>query len=286
MKTLKFGVEVEVVGLERWQLARAVHAVTGGRPRIDFDFCQVTMPDGRVWKVIRDLTLESGEHSGEIVSPILRYRDLALVQRIVRVVRELGGAVDETCGMHVHVDGAGLDAQAITALVRLIHPREQQLQCALGISATRLSRYCRPIDPAFIRALETRKPLTLDGVRRAWFGGDEPVMMMRCHASRDHGLNLNSLFFRGTVEYRYFNGTLDADEVTAYVQLALALTAKAMNGQPTRREPRAVVAAGDFEGFLLDLGLDGSEFEGARRQLLKRLAEDAAASTVPIAKSA
>lgn len=41
--------------------------------------------------------------SGEIVSPVLGYDDIELLQQIVRAVRAAGARVDETCGIHVHV---------------------------------------------------------------------------------------------------------------------------------------------------------------------------------------
>ena len=50
----------------------------------------------------------------------------------------------------------------------------------------------------------------------------------------------NSLFFRGTIELRYFNGTLHAGEVKAYVQLALAMAAPTV--ATAQDKPRAPMA--------------------------------------------
>ena len=149
---------------------------------------------------------------------------------------------------------------------------------ALGVSEQRLARYCRPIEARFIEALEARRPKTMSDVRDAWYGrsGETPS---RYHSSRYHGLNLNSLFFRGTLEFRYFNGTLHAGEVKAYVQLVLAIAAKALSSKAAsskRREFNPATAKYDFRVVLLHLGLIGDEFKTARLHLTKKLAGSAA----------
>ena len=53
----------------------------------------------------------------------------------------------------------------------------------------------------------------------------------------------------GTIELRYFNGTLHAGEVKAYVQLALAMAAKALSSKAAsskRREFNPATAKYDF----------------------------------------
>ena len=278
MKTLRYGIEIETVGLDKPSLARAIHAVTGGTVTSDYDGARVTLADGRVWKVVRDGSLSGGDRSGEIVSPILTYADLDTLQEVVRSIRNAGAKADPSTGIHIHVDGAGLDARSTTNLVKLIYKQERILESALGVSAQRLSRYCRSIEPDFMQRLEARKPRTMNELRDAWYG-HRNAQPSRYDSSRYHGLNLNSLFFRGTVEYRYFNGTLHAGEVKAYLQLVLAITAKAMKARAAssaKRSYDAATAKYDFRVFLLHLGLIGDEFKTARLHLLKRLGGSAA----------
>lgn len=155
---------------------------------------------------------------------------------------------------------------------------ERLLEHALGVSEQRLARYCRPIEARFIEALEARRPKTMSEVRDAWYGSPN-VTPTRYHGSRYAGLNLNSLFFRGTLEFRYFNGTLHAGEVKAYVQLVLAMAAKALASKAAsskRREFNPATAKYDFRVVLLHLGLIGEEFKTARLHLTKKLAGSAA----------
>lgn len=277
MKTLKFGIEIETVGISREQLARAIQGVTGGTARDDGRGWVVTDTRGRSWRVVPDGSL-AGVNSGEIVSPILGYEDIDELQNIVRAVRAAGARSDASTGIHLHIGAERFNAKSITNLVKLIHKQERLLEHALGVSEARLSRYCRSIDPGFMQRLEARRPRTMQEVSDAWYGyrNHSP---QRYDQSRYRGLNLNSLFFRGTLELRYFNGTLHAGEVKAYVQLALALAAKALSARTAsskRREFNPATAKYDFRVVLLHLGLIGDEFKTARLHLTKKLAGSAA----------
>jgi hypothetical protein len=277
MKTLRFGIEIETVGATKDALTRAIHSIVGGT--IDtYSRWRVIDSTGRTWQVVHDGSLSDSINSGEIVSPILGYDDLETLQKIIRAVRAVGGRADHSTGIHIHVDGSRFNAKAITNLVKFLHKQERLLEHALGVSESRLDRYCRPIDADFIQRLETQRPTTLEGVRGAWYGAQD-VHPTRYHHSRYHGLNLNSLFFRGSIEFRYFNGTLHAGEVKAYVQLVLALAANAISSKAAsskRREFNPATAKYDFRVVMLRLGLIGEEFKTARLHLTKKLAGSAA----------
>jgi hypothetical protein len=278
MKGLRFGIEIETVGLDRESLARAIHGALGGTVASDYRTWHVTDAKGRTWRVVPDGSLSDGVRSGEIVSPILSYEDLEDLQAAVRAVRTAGARTDATTGIHIHVDGSRFDAKSVTNLVKTIHKQERLLEHALGISEQRLGRWCRPIEQTFLERLEARKPRTMQQVSEAWYGRAN-VSPARYDASRYHGLNLNSLFFRGTIEFRYFNGTLHAGEIKGYVQLVLALAAKGLTSKAAsskRRELNIATAKYDFRVFLLHLGLIGEEFKTARLHLTKRLAGSAA----------
>jgi hypothetical protein len=118
----------------------------------------------------------------------------------------------------------------------------QNTEHVLQITSRRLGQYCKPIDPEFMARLARRKPTRLEALNRAWYGYRNTSPERR-GGSRYHGLSLNSLFYRKTIEFRYFNGSVDADEVKAYVQLVLALAANALSAkaglqQAPRVQPR------------------------------------------------
>lgn len=278
MKTLRYGIEIETVGLNRECLARAIQTVVGGEAAPEGSGWRVTDRTGRAWRVVPDGSLSGGEASGEIVSPILSYGDIEELQSVVRAVRAAGAKADPSTGIHIHIDGSRFDVKGVTNLVKLMHKQERLIEHALGVSETRLARYCRPIEASFIERLEARRPRTMGELSEAWYGCSNPAPA-RYHSSRYHALNLNSLLFRGTIELRLFNGTLHAGEVKAYVQLSLALAAKALASKAAsskRRDFNPATARFDFRVVLLGLGLIGDEFKTARHHLTKHLAGSAA----------
>ena len=68
-------------------------------------------------------------------------------------------------------------------------------------------------------------------------------------------LNLHSVFYHGTVEWRLFNSTLHAGEVKANIILAMAISAQGINQKYTqfRKTPIGDNLAFTFRTFLLRL---------------------------------
>lgn len=98
-KSLTVGVEIEMTGLARAHAADIVATELGGQvgrmARNCYETREITAPDGRVWKVMRDasITREAGgdpltwENAVELVTPILHYEDIETLQHIVRALR-------------------------------------------------------------------------------------------------------------------------------------------------------------------------------------------------------
>ncbi|MEQ8888127.1 MAG: amidoligase family protein [Sandaracinaceae bacterium] len=279
MKTLRFGIEIETVGQTRHRVAEAIQSVVGGTvthvgsPGC-YDPYDVIAPDGRRWRVMADSSLSASfSLQAEVVSPILNYEDLETLQHIVRAIRRAGAKVDSSCGIHVHVDGARFDAKAACNLIKLVNKQEPLIEHALGINPNRRACFARGVDQAFLRRIEQERPRNLDALNLAWYGYDNrnPI---HYDNTRYRGVNLHNLWFRGTVEYRYFDSTLHAGKVKAYVQFCLALSAKAIHSKravSTRRAFDPATSKYDFRCFLLRLGLIGPEFKTARLHLLSRL---------------
>ncbi len=243
MKTLRFGIELETVGLDKEGAARAIAAVVGGTARSSWNGAwEAVGADGRVWRAVHDGSL-AGYRNAEIVSPILGYEDIEKLQEIVRALHAAGARADASCGIHIHIDGSRFDAKELTSLTKIIHKQERLIEAALGIQQHRLARYCRPIDPSFIERIESRRPRTVADVNAAWYGR-QVSSPARYDQSRYHGVNLNSYFYRKTIEFRYFEGTTHAGKVKAYVQFCLALAAKAL-GAKSASQPPARVQPGD-----------------------------------------
>jgi len=275
MKKLTWGVEIECVGLPRYRCAEVVAAATGGRVEGE----AVVLTDGRRWNIVRDGSLSGGELSAEVVSPIMKWEDMEMFQKVIRALRTAGARVDSSCGQHVHVGLQGVDSKGVANVLRTAYRFEEVIIAAGGVQERRLNHYCKRTSAEKVEAI-SKGALSVGGLNRAWYGR-EVAYPTRYDSSRYHGVNLNSFFLRGTVEFRWFEGTLHAGEARANVTTVLGLVAYAITGKRFRKADRVIdpkignkiePVKGWMEYLLFDLcGLRGPEFTAVVEHMTKRL---------------
>ena len=282
MRSQRFGVEIELTGITRCAAAKVVAGYfstqathIGGV----YDTYIVRDCQDRQWKIVYDASIRrearggrnaSGLYSVELVTPICTYEDIVSIQEITRKLREAGGKVNSSCGIHVHVDASNHTPQTLRNIVNIMAAKEDLLYKALRINVDR-ERYCKKTDMRFLEDLNRFRPKTTQQLNQIWYNGRD-----RSHYhyddSRYHGLNLHNVFGKGTVEFRLFNSTLHAGEVKSYVQICLAISNQALN----QRSASYTRTQSDnekytFRTWLLRLGLIGDDFKTARLHLLKNL---------------
>jgi len=277
LNALTFGIEIETIGQTRMTVAQAIQGVVGGTIRRSGNYCYdhhyVDAADGRTWTVMADSSLSATkDRQAEVVSPILRYSDMATLQQVVRAVRKIARAkVDTSCGIHIHVGSKDLGARGIRNLAKTFNKQEDLISEALQVAPSRKATYCQGTDQATLKKIE--KASTLDALNVAWYGYRN-FNPHHYDSSRYHMLNLHSVWQKGTVEFRCFNATLHAGKIKGYVQFCLAMAQKARNSRSAssaRRPLRAESSKYDFRCFLLSLGMSGDEFKTARLHLLASL---------------
>ena len=285
LREIRFGLEVETVKKTRREVAYAIHGVVGGTVThagtpACYDSWHITDLRGRTWKVMADASLTNVPRNlqAEVVSPVLGYDDIEQLQEVVRAIRRAGARVDSTCGIHIHIDAAPFDGRRLGNLAKMVYKQEPLILHALGVSDARQRRYTRPVEDHLIRQIEASRPTTTDELNRLWYGyhNSNPH---HYDSSRYHGVNLHNVWYRGTVEFRYFESTLHAGKVKAYIQFCLAIAAKALTARAAsskKREFSATSAKYDFRCWLLRLGLIGDEFKTARLHLMANMPGSAA----------
>jgi hypothetical protein len=282
LKSLRFGVELETVGIYDRNAAEAIQAIVGGdlvRGESYLGGFEVRMADGRAWKVVRDSSLhDSTGRACEVVSPILTYSDMDTLQAIVRAVRAAGGRVNETCGMHVHVDGAAFRTcpSKVRNLIAIAY-RWESVAVNMAHVIGRRMNYCQTLGSDVIERFRNGKISTVEKAAAAWYG--ERRSTGHYDSSRYHWINVHALFDKGTVEFRLFNGTLHAGRVKANVLFALGMASTALTmrsvsfrGQTTESrtlpDGRRAVTKHDSRMFLVHvLCLVGDEFATYRKHL-------------------
>lgn len=297
IKTQNYGVEIEMTGITREQAAHALAKLWGTRPKhtggMTYDKWIVTDAEEKKWTIMKDASIrterkEGGEkdygftsdktYSVELVSPILTYDELPKLQDATRTLRHAGAKVNDSCGIHIHVDGANHTAQSLKNIMTLMYCKEDMLFNALKVNPNRVS-YCSKSREDILMKLREQKKLTMDKVAEIWYESKHWQSRAETHydRSRYHALNLHAMFSKGTVEFRLFNSTLHAGEVKAYVNLALAISAQAIRQKGCQMNK--TVSTNEkftFRVWLLHLGLSGDEFKTTRFHLLKNLSGNAA----------
>ena len=112
-----FGCEIELTGINRATAAQTLADLFGTRAEHSgggYDAYRVKDLDGKEWKIVRDSSIHPecrrrsvliGEtYKVELNSPKLEYSEMEKLQEVVRALRRAGGIVNDSCGMHVHVD--------------------------------------------------------------------------------------------------------------------------------------------------------------------------------------
>lgn len=286
LKEQRFGIEIEMTGITRAQAAEVTAAYFGTESSYIgsyYDTYAALDGQGRQWKFMSDgsITAErkagdqrvsaSSEYRTEMVSPICSYEDIVPIQEIIRELKKHGAITNKTCGIHVHVDASPFDARTLRNITNIMASKEDLIYKALKVSVARENQYCHKVEERFLEELNQKKPKTLDGVERIWYGGDSR-RYEHYDDSRYHCLNLHSVFQKGTVEFRLFNGTLHAGKIKAYIQFSLAISAQALNQAcASRRKTQTTNEKYTFRTWLLRLGLIGDEFATARQHLLAEL---------------
>lgn len=296
-KKQTFGVEVEMNNITRKEAARLAAEYFGtGRyedtaNRNGYYTWSAWMEDGREWKFQRDVSIAGPDSQKcEMVTPILTYEDMDTLQELLRILRKAGAKSDANrgCGVHIHIGAKGHTPQSLRNLANIMASHESLLAEALDLDRGRMNRYCRTVDPNFLKQLNRKKPDTMAKLADVWYGSQNADWGRNQHYndSRYHMLNYHATFTKGTVEFRLFqfdapaNGKLNglhAGQLKAYIQLCLALSQLAKevahaSAKPQQNEnPKYAMRT-----WLLRMGFIGEEFKTAREVLTKRLSGNAA----------
>ena len=300
MKEQCFGVEIEMTGVTREEAAQALAGYFGTTPRYyghTYDSWTVQDPAGKKWKLMSDASIhpecqgedgylrldkdsaEGYPYKVEMVTPKLTYDELPRLQECMRRVKAIGAKVNGSCGLHVHVDASNHNRQSLKNLIGIMYSKEDILFKALQVNEARAKRWCKKVREPMLkkaRLLSADETQDLTLLENVWYEG-KVKKTDHYNWTRYYALNLHSVFYRGTVEWRCFNSTLDPVQAAAYVHLCLAMSAQAIAQRSTvMQKTHSDNELFTFRVWLVRLGLNGSEFKATRDCLLAHLDGDRA----------
>ena len=143
MKKQTIGVEVEMNNIRRDKAAELAAAFFGtGRfentaSRNGYYTWSAWDASGREWKFQKDVSIAGPDDKKcELVTPILHYEDIELLQELIRKLRHAGAKSDATrgCGVHIHIGAKGHTPQTLRNLANIMAGHEKLLADALNLS--------------------------------------------------------------------------------------------------------------------------------------------------------
>lgn len=223
-----FGLELEFTGGDHEAIARELYdqGILSDPYRLGYaSGSRNRTSDPNKWHMERDCSIvDSYDRGGEIVSPVLKdtpetWRN---IEKICEVTKRHGGKINVKCGGHVHIGMEPLDTarQRWKRFFKVTSGYEECIYRAAGGDKGRIrSGYTHYAMPFSERAeqgiLQSRSALNDEQDVRAMVG--------RVTNDRYYGINLTNIrntARANTVEFRYFNGSLNPKQIQANVKLA------------------------------------------------------------------
>lgn len=179
LKNQTIGVEIEMNSITREKTAKLAAEFFGtGRyentaGRNGYQTWSAWDSQGREWKFQKDVSISGTDSEKcELVTPILTYGDIEILQELVRKLRKAGAKSDYTrgCGIHVHIGANGHTPQSLRNLANIMASHEELLIESLKIDRGRTARYCRTVNPRFLEQLNIKKPTTMAQLADIWYG--------------------------------------------------------------------------------------------------------------------
>lgn len=282
---IRFGIEIEMMGADRAAAAKRFLWMAprwmGWKPRF--------------WQVEEDESL--GSHGAEAVSPPMKLNHgsgQGAIRKAFQIMHDCGGMATQRCGLHIHVDASVLGERGLANLMQIAleneallfrisqngHPQHRGLKPRHGIE----HYYAKPFSTALHDDFNLVHAETPNEFRNALYGAIPPNYMRpldavsrpslppvdskrafrpdRRDAARYFGLNFNSYWYRGTIEFRLFDATDDPEQAIAMVELVLGMVKAAADGdyaylqQNPLGNNRADVSSEQFDYFLSKVAPD------------------------------
>ena len=254
-------------------------------------------PDELVFPERKQNVPAPAEYSCKLVTPICSYEDIDTIGRLGVKLKEAGAFVNPSCGLSVQISGQMHTCKSLVALIYIFYNHENLLYQVLEVENFR-AQYCKKFMLDFVEAVKTEKIGTFGQLETVWYqyldgaDCDDVSMQFENNPSKYYGLNLHNFFLdkkAGMIEFRLFNGSLDADIIRAYTLLSLAISAHAASRKcasiKTRKpkRPKIIIIQDilemhhikdpvfEFKKWLIKLGLTGKEYETACKVLLSQI---------------
>lgn len=238
---MRVGIEVEFTGISRRDLAtylvskgcfkeckEGIHVVSGNK-RVRL--LLVDQKD-RIWYLVVDKSINPQSKTGEnveenldfmceLITPVLQdSSDFVFFFSIIKEIRERGGLVNDTCGIHIHID-APKDIVTLKDIFTRFLIYQWELKDIFSIPDYRLAKYTKVYDLDlscdfmnkidYINSISDFQDFIYERLGQGKSRDDEK------NPARYYMLNFDTMHKHGTLEFRLFNSTLDTKVINKYL---------------------------------------------------------------------
>lgn len=195
---MKFGIELEIIGLTRQQAARVLQ--NANIPCQDSGYNHNTI---QTWKVVHDSSISSRSGGCEVVSPpmILNAESLQQLKTVCEALNDAGADVNKSCGVHVHIDVNEESSETIANVFNRYKKFETTIDTFMPVSRrSNNGRYCQSLIPQSDRIFR-----------------DKAQIRSMCSVTRYLKVNLQSFARYGTIEFRQHSGSINASKLIKWI---------------------------------------------------------------------
>lgn len=208
--TRKFGIEIEAYNCTREKLASELRAAG-----IDVAVEGYNHTTRNHWKLVTDASL-SGNNTFELVSPVLEGEaGLKELEKVCWVLEFCDVKVNDSCGLHIHMDAADFDLQTWKNLALSYKHLERVIDSFMPQSR-RQNNYCKGLSS--ISASDIQAAQSIYDLRAA-FGNN-----------RYRKVNLEAYARHRTVEFRQHSGTTNFTKMENWIRFLNGLITFAKSG--------------------------------------------------------
>jgi len=214
-----FGIEIECLLPELASIESLINILTV--KGIDVQTEYYNHGTKTYWKIITDSSVHTNSDNyqqiaRELVSPILRgQQDKNKIKIICKALEEIGANTNSSCGFHVHYNATNLGVQDIKNLINIYANHEEEIDNMVAkIRRGSENRYCQSVKTIVSRVSDQ----------------DTIAGMVNSVSNRNVKLNLIAYNRHNTIEFRQYQGTIDSDEILAWIDFCFAIVNWAKNG--------------------------------------------------------
>lgn len=206
----RFGIEIEAYNCEKRTLARELQEAG-----INVAVEGYNHDTRNHWKLVTDSSL-NGNNTFELVSPILEGEaGLRELQKVCWVLDYCDVKVNDSCGLHIHMDAADFTIETWRNLA-ITYRRLEPVIDAFMPSSRRNNNYCKRLSD--ISESRIREAQTIEDLRFA-FRND-----------RYHKLNLEAYSRHRTVEFRQHGGSTNFTKMENWIRFTANMITFAQQG--------------------------------------------------------